>query len=297
MHRFDYFTPNSLAETLDLLRAHGADAKVLAGGTDLVPQMKERGRHPKAVVSLKNIDELRGIRFSAEGLTVGATTRFGVLQRDPMVVPHYPIIVQTAKLIGSLQTQNLATIGGNICNAAPSADAVPAFIITDTVATIQGSNGSRTIPLTDVFQGPGRTAIAPDELLTALTVPVPLPRAAGIYIRHMPRKELDIAIAGVGVYVQLDAAYDKITHARVCLASVGPTPLRATEAEAALLGQSATDELFRHVGDIAARESQPITDHRGSAIFRRTLVRGLTQRTLSQAVETIRRERLELEKG
>jgi carbon-monoxide dehydrogenase medium subunit len=169
-------------------------------------------------------------------------------------------------------------------------------VVTDAVATVKGQNGASTLPITSNFSGPGSTSLAPDELLTQLTVPVPLPRAAGVYIRHMPRKELDIAIAGVGVYIQLDAAYDKITHARVCLASVAPTPLRAPDVESALLGQSASDELFRHAGELAARASQPITDHRATSGFRRTLVRGLTQRTLEQAAETIRTERLELER-
>jgi len=289
MHRFDYYAPASIAEAIELLHSKGSEGKVLAGGTDLVPQMKERGRHPTYIVSLKNIKELQGIRFSAEhGLQVGAATKFSALQAHPMVGPHYPAILQSAKMIGSLQTQNLATIGGNFCNAAPSADAAPAFIVLEATATIQGPRGARTIPAKDVMQGPGRTGLAHDELLTELTVPIPVPHETSAYARHVPRRELDIAVAGVAVYLRMDEAHERITHARLCLSAVAPTPLRAAETEAALVGQAPSEELFRHAGEVAAREAQPIADQRGSVAFRRTLVRALTERTLSQALQTIR---------
>lgn len=289
MHRFEYYAPSTVAEAINLLRTKGEGGKILAGGTDLLPQMKERGRHPKYIVSVKNLSEIRGIRYSdQDGLRVGAGTRFTAIHEDPTVRAKYDVLVQGAKLIGSLQTQNLATIGGNICNAAPSADAVPPFIVMEAEATIQGPNGSRTLPLQDVLLGPGQTVVAADEVLTEVRVPVPLPRSAGVYIRHVPRKELDIAVAGVGVYVQLDAAQQRITHARVCLASVAPVPLRATQAEAALMGQAPSEELYNRVGEIAAGESRPISDQRGSAAFRRVLVKALTVKTLTQAVNTIR---------
>lgn len=289
MHRFDYYTPSTVAEAIDLLRTKGDGGKVLAGGTDLMPQMKERGRHPKYLVSLKNITALRGIQFSeGAGLTVGAGTRMGPLQREPVVRDRYNVLAQGARLIGSLQTQNLATVGGNVCNAAPSADAVPAFIVLDAQAVIQGSGGSRTVALTDVFAGPGQVTLKPDELLTELKMAAPLPRSAGVYLRHVPRKELDIAVAGVGVYIQLDEAKQRITHARVCLASVAPTPLRATQAEAALANQTVSDELVQTAAQAAARDARPISDQRGSADFRRTLVRALTVKALNQAVAAVR---------
>ncbi len=289
MHRFDYYTPRTVAEATDLLSTKGDGGKVLAGGTDLLPQMKERGRHPKYIVSLKNVREIQQVAFTPnQGLQVGAGARFRALQRDPIIQEQYPIIVQSAKLIGSIQTQNLATIGGNVCNAAPSADAVPAFIVLDAQATIRGSKGARTLPLGDVFVGPGITVLGPDEVLEGLSVPVKLPRSAGVYLRHVPRKELDIAIAGVGVYVQLDESLQRFTHARVCLASVAPTPLRATQTEAALMGQAPSPELFQHAGEVAAGESRPISDQRGGANFRRALVKALTVKCLTQAVETIK---------
>ncbi len=289
MHRFDYYTPTTVSEAVDLLRSKGDGGKVLAGGTDLMPQMKERGRHPKYLVSLKNVAELRGIRYDeGSGLTVGAGARMRPLQLDPVVAQRYDILAQGARLIGSLQTQNLATVGGNVCNAAPSADAVPAFIVLDAQATIQGPRASRTIPLTEVFTGPGQTVLNPDELLTSLQFAPPLARSAGVYLRHVPRKELDIAVAGVGVYIQLDEAKQRITHARVCLASVAPTPLRAPQAEAALNGQAVTSDLFAHAGQVASQEARPISDQRGSAAFRRILVAALTVKALNQALAAIR---------
>ena len=289
MHRFEYYAPSTVAEALNLLHTKGEGGKILAGGTDLMPQMKERGRHPKYIVSLRNLNDIRGVRYSAQdGLRIGAGTRFGVLQNEPVVKSRYDIIVQCAQLIGSKQTQNLATVGGNVCNAAPSADAVPGYIVLDADVTIQGPSGSRTIPITEVFLGPGQVSLSPDELLTEVHCPVPLPRSAGVYIRHVPRKELDIAVAGVGVYVQLDESLQRITHARVCLSSVAPIPLSAKQAEQALMGQTPSEELYDHVGEIASGEARPISDQRGSAAFRRVLVKVLTARTLRQAVETIR---------
>ena len=289
MHRFDYYTPGTVAETIDLLNTKGEGGKILAGGTDLLPQMKERGRHPKYLVSLKNVKDIQQLSFQpAQGLKVGAGTRFRLLQQNASVREQFPIIVDTAKMIGSLQTQALATIGGNVCNAAPSADAVPAFIVLDAEAVVQGAKGERTLALKDMFRGPGQTALTGDEVLTELRLPAPLPRSAGVYIRHVPRKELDIAIAGAGVYIQLDEAKQRITHARVCLASVAPVPMRGTQTEAALVGQTVSEELFQHAGDIAAGEAQPISDQRGSAAFRKALVKALTARSLDRAVNSIK---------
>lgn len=289
MHRFDYYTPSTVAEAVDLLRSKGAGGKIFAGGTDLMPAMKERGRHPKYVVSLKNITDLKGISFdAASGLRLKAGTKMSAIHQNATVQQHYPVIVQGAKLIGSLQTQNLATIGGNVCNAAPSADAVPALVVLDATATVQGPGGTRSLPITEVFKGPGQVSLAADELMTEIQVPAPLPRSAGYYLRHVPRKELDIAIAGVGVYVQLDEAKQTFTHARICLCAVAPTPLRATGAEAALLGQPATADTIAKAATAAAADARPISDQRGSADFRRLLVNALTVKTLTAALDMIR---------
>jgi carbon-monoxide dehydrogenase medium subunit len=288
LHRFEYYSPETVVEAVEVLRTKGEGGKVLAGGTDLVPQMKERGRHPKYLVSLRRVREMQGVESSpAGGLTVGAATKFSILQRHPDVINQYPIIAQTARLIGSIQTQNLATIGGNVCNAAPSADAVPAFIVLDATATIQGPRGSRTLPLTTLLLGPGQISLSADELLTQIDVPLPRPHSTAVYLRHVPRKELDISIAGVAAYVQLDDDLQRVVHARICLTSVGPTAVSAVKARDALIGQSPAPDLLEHVGELAASEAQPISDHRGSVAFRRALVQALTARAIAQAVASI----------
>lgn len=292
MWRFDYYAPKTVAEAVQLLREKGEGGKILAGGTDLLPQMKERGRHPKYVVSLRDIQEMRGVSFNPrEGLRIGAGTSCTDLQENAVISERYDIIAQGAALIGSIQTQNMASIGGNLCNAAPSADAVPPLIVLDGVAHIAGSGGSRTVPLAEFCTGPGQTVLRPDEVLADITIPLPPPRSAGVYLRHVPRKELDIAVAGAGVYVALDDGFQRFTHARICLASVAPTPLRVPRAEAALMGQPASPEVIQRAAQIASEECRPINDVRGSIAMRRHLVRVLTQRSLEQSVEKIRSAR------
>ncbi len=286
MYRFEYYRPTSVAEAVSLLREKGEGGKILAGGTDLIPQMKERGRHPKYIVSLSLVNELRGISEDGGGLKIGAGTLMAHVADNHVVKERFNVLAQGAELIGSFQTMNLATVGGNVCNAAPSADAVPAFIVMDAEVTITGPDGSRTMPLWQVFEGPGRTALKSDEILTSVSIPTPASRSAGIYIRHCPRKELDIAIAGVGSYIGLDDN-GSINHARVCLCAVAPVPLRATKTEEFLVGKKPSEEVYEQAGQIAAEEARPITDMRGSAEFRRVLVKVLTIRTLNQAVDKI----------
>ena len=287
MYRFEYYRPTSVAEAVALLREKGEGGKILAGGTDLIPQMKERGRHPKYIVSLSLLDELRGISFdNGSGLKIGAGTLMARVAEHPLINERFNVLAQSAELIGSFQTMNLATVGGNVCNAAPSADAVPAFIVMDSEADIVGPGGSRTMPLWQVFEGPGRTALKADEILTEVRVPTPAQNSAGVYIRHCPRKELDIAIAGVGVYIGLDSN-NTINHARVCLASVAPVPLRATKTEGYLVGKQPSEAVYEQAGQIASEEARPITDMRGSAEFRRVLVKALAIRCLRQSADTI----------
>lgn len=292
MYRFEYYRPSTVGEAVQLLRDKGEGTKILAGGTDLIPQMKERGRHPKYIVSLSRINEIKGISFrEGDGLKVGAGTLMATVADHPLINERFNILAQGAELIGSLQTMNLATVGGNICNAAPSADSAPTFVVMDAEATITGPKGARTLPLWQVFKGPGQTVLDPDEVLTQVSVPVPAPNSAGVYLRHCPRKELDIAIAGVGVYVGLDPSGQSINHARVCLSAVAPVPLRATRTEEFLVGKQPTEEVYRQAAQIATEEARPITDLRGSAEFRRVLVNVLTVRCLTQSVDRIKASR------
>jgi len=304
VRKLEYFAPRSLQEAIDLLRQRGAPdghggGRPLAGGTDLVVQMKEGGAKfplPSYVVSLRLVPELKGIEFSeAGGLRIGAGVTMAEVAESPVIRDRFCIIADGAGLIGSIQTMNMATVGGNLCNAAPSADVAPPLLACQAQAVIAGPAGRRSLPLEELFLGPGRTALAPDELLLELRVPAPPPRTGGVYVRHTPRKQMDIAVVGVGVLLTLgpstgsgQATGDRIERARIALGAVAPTPIRAREAEAVLEGSHCSDALFGSAAQAAAAESKPISDARGSAEFRRHLVRVMTERCLREAASRAR---------
>ena len=291
MRKFEYFAPTSLDEAIQLLSRDGNGGRALAGGTDLVVQMKEGGAKfpmPSYVVSLRRLPEIKGIEFGErEGLRIGAGVTMAEVAESALIRERYPLIAEGAGLVGSLQTMNMATVGGNVCNAAPSADIVPPLLACDADAVIAGPSGRRTLPLEEFFLGPGVTTLQPRELLVELLAPAPAPRTGGAYARHTPRKQMDIAVVGVGVALTLSAS-DVIERARIALGAVAPTPVRAREAEAVLVGQAASDAVFAQAAEAAAAECRPISDIRGSAEFRRHLVRVMTERLLREAVERAR---------
>jgi carbon-monoxide dehydrogenase medium subunit len=204
------------------------------------------------------------------------------VEQDPRVRNGYVAVAESAALLGSVQVRNLATVGGNICNAAPSADMAPPLVALEAQAVIAGPKGERRVPLSDFFTGVRKTVVGPDELLVEIFVPAPGPHSGGCYIRHTPRRELDIAV--VGVASQVTMANGVCAKARISLAAVAPTPVRATAAEAALEGKPLTPELIERAADLAGQAAKPISDQRGSADFRRHLVRILTRRTLTTAL-------------
>jgi xanthine dehydrogenase FAD-binding subunit len=279
LQEFAYERPGSVADAVAALRA--ADARALAGGTDLVPQMREGRRRAARVVDLKHIPELTTIAVLPDGgVSIGAAVTATTVARHPVIAASYPAVAESAQLIGGVQVQNRASLGGNVCNAAPSADGVPALIVHGAQAVIAGAAGTREMLLEAMFAGPGRTTLAPGEVLVAIHLPPAAPRAAAAYLRFTPRREMDIAIAGAGAFIRLgpDGA---IAEARVALASVAPTPIRAPTAERALVGQQPSEALFEEAGRSAAQDARPISDTRGSADYRRTLVAVLTARALA----------------
>lgn len=290
MHRFDYYAPTTVAEAVDLLRTKGEGGRVIAGGTDLVPQMKERGRHPQYIVSLNRIPQLRGIeRRGQSGIRIGAAEKAWNIRIDPEILRHYNILAQGAGLIGSIQTQNLATIGGNLCNAIPSADGVPPFIVLGAQATVVGPNGTRTVAVQDIPTGVGRTSLAPDEVVVDFMLPAPAPHSGASYLRHCSRKEMDIAIAGVATALTLDAAGQTVVDAKICLSAVAPVLIRATAAERALIGKRLNDETIHAAAEAAGYEdARPITDARGTLEFRRYLIKQLTIKTIHSAASEAR---------
>ncbi len=290
MRKFEYFAPQSLPEALAVFKEHGEGGRALAGGTDLVVQVKEGVKipHPSYVVSLRRVPELRGMEFSeSDGLRIGAATTMAEIAESSLIRERYRIFADGAQVVGSLQTMNMATIGGNVCNAAPSADTAPPLLACEAVAVIAGPSGERQLPLEEFWLEPNRTVLQPGELLKELRLPALPTRTGGVYVRHTPRKQMDIAVVGVGVLLTLGRG-DRIERARVALGAVAATPIRARKAEAALEGEAAGETLFAQAAESAASEASPISDHRGSAEFRRHLVRVLTERCLREAAERAR---------
>lgn len=292
MRNFHYLAPQSIDEAVRLLAEHGGRARPIAGGTDIVVQMKEnatRFPYPEVVIGLSRVPELRGIEFNeSTGLRIGSGATMAEIAESPVVRERYTALADGAGVVGSLQTMNMATIGGNLCNAAPSADTAPALLALGAQAAIVGPSGRRVMPVEQLSTGPGATVLGPGELLTEILVPTPVPRAGSAYRRHTPRKQMDIAVVGVAAAVTLGAD-DRIESARIALGAVAPTPIRAPKAEASLTGQAAGDEAFARAAETAAGECSPISDQRGTAEFRRHLVRVMTERLLREAAGRARR--------
>jgi carbon-monoxide dehydrogenase medium subunit len=275
---FVYVCPEAIEDAVAAMAA--GNARALAGGTDLIPQLREGRRRAARVVDLKRIPELNTVEQTPDGgITIGAAANATFVARHAAVARSYPAIADSARLIGGVQIQNRASLGGNICSAAPSADAVPSLICHDACAVIMGPRGRRELPVERLFQGPGRTTLEADEILVSIVLPPPQPSSAADYQRFTPRREMDIAIAGAGAWIRL-APDGTIAGARIALASVAPTPMRAPSAERRLMGERPSRGLFEEAGRLAAADAQPISDTRGSADYRRNLVSVLAARAL-----------------
>jgi carbon-monoxide dehydrogenase medium subunit len=283
---FDFATPASVAEAVGLLTAHPG-ARLLAGGTDLLVQLRAGRKETDLVVDLKRIPELNALEYdTVRGLTIGAAVPCYRIYRDSTVARAYPALVELASLIGGTQIQGRASLGGNLCNAAPSADSIPLLIALGATCRISGPGGAREIAVEDFCTAPGRNVLQPGELLVALHLPPPAPHSGARYLRFIPRNEMDIAVAGVGVEVVLDNG--KFRSARVALAAVAPTPLFVREAGDALAGQPVNDTSIARAADIARASVKPITDMRGTADYRRHICGVLTRRALEAAVQRAR---------
>src|SRR5574341_2057251 len=281
MKPFDYFAPRSLAEATKILAQYHGEARAVAGGTDLLLKMKAGRLAPKVMVNIKRLPELRGLDFNSH-LTLGALTTLEEIKRSPLIRTHYPALSDAAATMASVQIRNLATVGGNVCNAAPSADLAPILIALNATVRTCGAEGERRVPLEDFFTGPGVTVLAPGELLVALEVPPPA--GPSLYLKHSPREHMDIAVVGVGLAIQLRDS--RCESARVALGAVAPIPLRARRAESELTGGPLTAERIDRAAKMAAEEAKPIDDVRGSAWYRRRMVEVLTRRGLETLIQT-----------
>ncbi len=290
MRAIDYQAPTSLSEAVSIMAANGDRAYPLAGGTDLLVQLRGGRREADVVLDTKKIPELNGIKLDDNGLQLGAAVPCYQIYQDAAVAAAYPGLIDAASLIGSIQIQGRASIGGNLCNAAPSGDSIPPVITLGGEAHINGPNGWRTMPTEDFCTGPGRNALQNGELLVAIQLPAPAANSGTAYLRFIPRNEMDIAVAGVSSTVTLDASGQTIQSARIALASVGPTPILATAAGDSLAGKAVSDEAIEEAGRLASEAATPITDMRGTIRQRHHLVAVLTRRTLNIAIRRARGE-------
>jgi aerobic carbon-monoxide dehydrogenase medium subunit len=283
--RFDYVQPTSLDEALSLLGRYKADAKPLAGGTDLIPQVKGRDMAaPRVVVDLKAIPGLDAITYDAtKGLTLGAMATIANVERSVLVREHYPMLSNALTTMASPQVRNRATVTGNICTAVPSADSAPTLLVLEAVLKLVSQKGERLVPITQFFTGPRQTVLTYDELITEIRIPSPPPKSRGVYLKLSPRKSMDLAVVGVAAFVVRDGETCK--DVRIALGAVAPTPIREARAESALLGKKLTDESIEEAASAASSECRPIDDHRAAREYRCDMVYVLTRRALTQIKE------------
>ncbi|MFQ6014253.1 MAG: FAD binding domain-containing protein [Anaerolineae bacterium] len=278
MRDFDYCAPTTIEEAIAALVEYDGQAKVLAGGTDLLVQMKHGQKSPRCLVNIKRIPGLRDISYDPEdGLRLGALVTLNEVIRSPLLQQHYPVLPQTAATMAGVQIRNLGTVGGNLCNAAPSADMAPSLIGLGAQVKLVGPGGEQIVPLEDFFTGPGTTVLQRGEIMTEIRVPAPPPGTAAVYLKHTPRRAMDIAVVGVAVV-------GRIVNPKITLGAVAPTPMRARRAEAVLREEVITEELLEEAARIASEECKPIDDVRSSAWYRREMVRVLTRRAVWQLV-------------
>jgi aerobic carbon-monoxide dehydrogenase medium subunit len=284
LHAISYEAPATMKEALRLLAVHGEKARPMCGGTDLIIQMRAGARQPECVIDVKGIPELRRISFDSKaGLRLGAAAACIEIHENAAMRKHYPGLTEAAHLIGSLQIQDRASVGGNLCNGSPAADTVPALIALGARARIAGPNGEREVAVEDFVVSPGRTVLQPDELLVEFLIAPPVRRSSDAYLRFIPRNEMDIAVVGVGASVTLNG--ERCTAARIGLGAVAPTPLFAVEASQALVGKKLDEAAIEKAAQMAIEKSSPIDDMRGTAEFRRHVVGVLTRRVLLKAAE------------
>jgi len=285
--KFEYHTPMSLPEALDLLAKYDGKGAVLAGGTDLLVSMKKREVLPEHLISLKGIVELKGVHDEKEGIKIGALVTLGEIERSKTIEDKYRVLWDAAQVMASRQIRNLGTIGGNLCSAAPSADTAPPLIVLDASVEILSPNGKRRVLVENFFKGPGESDLKPGEVLTQIMIPNSLKKSSGAYFKLMRRAAMDLAQVGVAACLSFDSEKKTCTRARIALGAVGSTPIRALRAEQILLNKELNETLGKEAGKIAAEEGNPRSSIRASKEYRREMIEVLTKRAVMAAYHRI----------
>jgi len=284
LNAFDYAAPQSVDEAVSLLQQGNGSVGILAGGTDILPQLKENRRKIDVLLDIKKVPEVNVLSFDAtEGLRVGSGVSCANIYHNADVQKHYPALVDCTSLIGAIQIQNRATVGGNMCNASPAGDSPPAVIVLGGICEVAGPNGQRDIAAEDFFTGPGQNALEAGEFLVAIRFPAPAANSGAFSLRFIPRNEMDIAVANAAVSLVLDG--DTITAARVAIGAVAPTPLLVAEAAEALVGQTISDDVIEKACEASRAAAKPISDMRGTVEQRVHLAGVLTKRAIQGAIE------------
>jgi len=286
MKNFDYLEPTSVAEACALLKQHGGEAKVFAGGAHLTILMKQGLLEPKSLVNIKKIPELKGIRYDeATGLTIGALVTHRELETSALVKEKFPVLCEAEREVANIRVRNMGTVGGNLASGEPLTDLSQIFIALDGKVKIAGPTVHRIIPVEELLVDFYTTSLAEDEILTQVVLP-PLPAHSGIdYIRFSSSSVVDKPSAGVAMRLTLDGGAETIQTARIVLGCVGATPVRARKAEALLVGKKLTAELAQEAGSVASQECSPTSDLRGSELYKRAIVRTLVKRAAGKAWE------------
>jgi carbon-monoxide dehydrogenase medium subunit len=284
---FEYHRPSSVEEAVRLLAQFGDDAKPIAGGTDLLIQMKYRLASPSHLVALKWIPGLDRIE-EGEAVRIGALATHTQIKESSAIKTRFPILIDALSQLGSQQIRNVATIGGNLCNAAPSADTAPVLLALNAGVVLVGPQGKREMDLNDFFLAPGKTALKSSEILTAILIPMPRPSSSGSYIKHIRRAVLDLPIVGVAAQCIFSRNLVKIEEVRIGLGVAAPTPIRAMGAEAFLKGKPVQDDILEQAGRIASQEAKPRDTWRGSASYRSDMIRVLIQDAILLARDRVR---------
>ena len=283
MHPYNYYAPENIDEAVELLEKFGSKARCLAGGTDILVQTRSERFELDAIIDVKKIPELTKVNWTENNLIFGSAVPCYVLYEDKEISSKFPGIIDAASLIGGIQIQSRASLGGNLCNASPSADGICPLIVHNAKCVITGPKGYREVSVNEFCVSPGKNLLNEGEFLISLKVPLPSTGFGAAYERFIPRNEMDIAVAAVGSSVVIDDG--KITDSKIALAAVGPTPIFAQKASEFLVGKDASDENLNQASQIAQDSCSPITDMRGDVEFRKHLIGVLTRRTLDLAIK------------
>ncbi|MFC1901736.1 FAD binding domain-containing protein [Chloroflexota bacterium] len=280
----EYFTPKSVAEAIPLLLQYGGESRIIAGGTDLLVQMKNKMALPDFLINIGGISDLKYINYDAiSGINIGALTTIDAIEDSSLIQSKFGVLAQAAGSLGTAAIRNKATIGGNLCNAAPSADTAPVLMVLGATVKIAGIDGEKIVAIEDFFTGPGQTVVKPGELLLEIQIPDRPLHSGAAYLKQKRRQGSDIAVAGVAASVVMEG--EILRDVKIALGAVAPTPIRAKKAEETLKGKKLDDRLLEESGQAASRQAKPVDDTRSSADYRRKLVAILVKRAVRQAVE------------